>query len=417
MILKSIKQQISSLSLGLNEFVVPNIDRVGDGVLIYPNSFWADNKCWFIGDITDTGNNQLYVIEFDFNRGVINYTLVGIGTVLIDAFDHPAGFLFMYDDYIYCGQTNTHNEPIDIWKSNTQLSTSLGFVKSKVVNGVNAYPQPFLAHDNKYTFCIRTYTGGSNFHLAIQRSDSASPNGNYTHTQITNQTITNYRHYNGHTQHYGTNTKTYLIVNWRNDTGNKYFMHSVLVTSDFATYSNYQGTYSKNVVSTSPITSAELETNFSFNGSSASDTDDFHIMTGIQINDVFYAIAIKSGTTDHYIFKISGTTLTSTLINISNLYHNWFMPFMYYDGTDILMSVCINNAGTYSKKIYRVPLDLSDFTDVAYSYEPTVMHESDKPIMLPQNYNEIVDGNGYPMYVDHYRTTNTMILDLRNTKL
>lgn len=416
-ILRAIQEQDNPITLGETSLSVPVIDRIGDGVLVMPSIAWLNNKTFWIGDITATGNNQLYCIEYDYQTGY-TYKYVGIGTVDNDVFDHPAGFLFIYNDYIYCGQTNTHNELIDIYKSNSQGTISGGFTKIKVINGYNAYPQTISDHDGNRLFCVRLFGSPTyDFDLAIQRSDSANPNGTYTQTQITDCDNANYRHYNGVAMVYGTNTKNYFHVTHRNDTGQHYFAHSLLVTSDFATYSNYANTYSKNVVSTSAITQSELNTNYAFNGSSASDTADLKIMTAIQINDLWFGIALKSGTTDHYIFKLSGTTLTDTQISISNLNHSFINPFMYYDGTDILLSVCINNGGTQSKKIYRVPLDLSDFTDVVYSYEPTTMYEGTRPIMLPQNYNDISEGDYYVMYLDRNTTTDEMIVDIKNSLL
>jgi hypothetical protein len=173
-------------------------------------------------------------------------------------------------------------------------------------------------------------------------------------------------------------------------------MQCILVTTDFITYSNYQGTASKNVVSVAPLTNAEMSADYAINGSSADYTADLGFNPCIQVNDVLYGTYLKYGTSDRYLFKIDGTTFTEVLMNIPNITrgNGLHEVYLFYNGNNILISCITDDAGTVTKELWATPMDLSTFVQ-KYTIEIDVVTR--EPISMPENLDQ-VDGE-YAMYV------------------
>lgn len=387
------------------KYGIDNLYRfASDRLLVQPASLWKDGKTFWPGDKGQIGfNNNLQVFEYDHNHQAFYYIDVGIGTYENDPLGHPIGYIWLENNHVYVGQSNVHNDPIDIYKSIAENDIREGFVKLDSVPGDNGYPQLFTANDNKATFLLREFNGSSQFNTIVQRSD-AGIEGSWTKTQITGNTVLDYRFYHSAPILYGTQTINYIPFVYRNDAGAEYFAHGLAYTSDFSTYYNAIGTYSKNVVSTSALTNAEIDTNYLINGSPAADTVNLHIMSGIQVDDTYYGLAIKSGTTDFYVFKAEDGTITDTLLDIPNLDEasmaSTNSPLMYYNGLNIVYSVLCDDAGTETKELWASDLGLTSFTQKYVRSNPT---SSNAIIMLPDNLNEV---NGeYAMFVDYDYTT------------
>lgn len=370
-------------------FTIANLYSLNDYLLIRPNILWKDGKTFFCGNESNTfSNTTIYICRYNHFTTSFFYQTVGNGTDVQDAFNHPQAYLWIEGNTIYTGQSNPHNGTIDLFRSEVADDINGTFTELTPITGGNAYVQFYMAFDNKLTINIRTGSSSPNFNLAVNRSNSSSIEGIFTLTQITANTENNYRYYNQSPVLYGTNTKHYFIANRRNETTQKYWGQCALITTDFQTFSNYQGTASKNVVSVAPFTNAEIDANYMINGSSGSDTDDLGFMSCIQVNDVFYGIAIKSGTTNHYIFKIDGNTMTETLINIPNMTrgNGLHEVYLYYNGNNILISCLIDDTVTQTKEIWASPLDLTSFVQ-KYVYEGSAYGE---PITMTENIDEVI---------------------------
>lgn len=394
---------ISQSNIGqTEEFVevvraIPNLLRVGDWQFVKPSVLWQDNRTFFSADKPfGAFNNQIIMIQIDHNSGEFYFTDVGIGTDEPDEFNHPVPFVWLEDGYVYCGQTNTHNDPIDVYKSNSINDIRSGFTKLPQILGNNAYPQLFKTNDNKTVFAVRLFPQGvGNFNLAVQKSD-AGIEGDFTEVLITENT-SGYRNYNGATVNYGTQTFNYVISNIRNDSNdNKYFASALFKTTDFITYSNFNDSFSKNVVVDGAISVSDISANFMINGSFDEDLEDYGFFNSIMVNDVIYGVTIKESTTDYYIFKIENGELETVLLNVPNIDKQFFAPFLYFNGLNLIISVRTDDGVFEQKKeLWGISTDLLTQTKV---YEFTDFSNFGRPIYLPDNLDQV---NGeYAMCVD-----------------
>lgn len=413
----SMLQQIISQSSEYKDYPIKtvnsviNIYRVGDRRSVFPSVLWQENKTFFGANKTNTSyNNQIQIFQYDHNYGSFVYKDVGNGTDTYDEYNHPLTYLWNEGGTLYCGQTNTHNAPIDIYKSNLLNDIRSGFTKLTSISGENAYPQVFRTISNKTAFCVRQYPEGvGDFNLSVQISDGGIE-GTFTKIIITENTV-GYRHYNVAPLIYGSPTKHYLISALRNDVGGVYFAQAVYVTEDFETYSNIDGTFSKNIALDGALTMAEIEANYIINGSTANDTVNFEIPSVIQVNNDLFFSSTKEETTDKYLFKITDDgTLTTKEITIPNNVVATRNPILYYNGLNILLSVLCNDAGTQTKEIWSIDIDFMTFTQVYVLSE----FNSFSHIFLPDNINEV---NGeYAFFADQNNTEQTVTLIITDDK-
>lgn len=365
---------------------VIDLYRVGDRRSVYPSVLWQNNKTFFGANKINTGfKNQIQVFQYDHIFSNFTYKDVGNGTDSFDEFNHPLTYLWAENDTIYCGQTNVHNAPIDVYKSNLTNDIRSGFTKLDSIAGENAYPQAFRTIGGKTAFCVRQFPEGvGNFNLSVQISD-AGIEGTFTQTLITENTV-GYRHYNVVPLIYGNPTKHYLISALRNDNaGAVYFAQAVYVTEDFETYSNVDGTFSKNISVDGELTMAEIEANFIVNGSTANDTVNFEVASAIQINNTLYFSTTKAGTTDKHIFKITDDgTVTSEIINIPDLITAGRNPILYYNGVKIVLSVRCSD-GSSTKELWACDLNGENYAQQFVYEEGSYQNH----ILLPDNLNEV----------------------------
>lgn len=392
---------------------INDILRVGDRQFVYPNILWNAGSTFMVGDKPNTGfANQIIAIQYNHNFGWLDFTDVGNGTDTFDSFNHPVPFVHIENDYVYCGQTNTHNDPIDLFKFDVQNNIQNGYTELTQIGGENAYPQLFTDKDGRAVFCVRQYPEGvGDFNLSINRSD-AGIEGTFTITLIT-QNTTGYRHYNCSPVLYGIQTKHYLLTNFRNNNNAEYFMHSIYVTDDWETYSNYAETFSKDVVNTATITMSENTANYVFNGSTANDTTNLNPATAIQVNDTLYVI-YKDDTTEIYqIGKVEDGVFTNEVLDIDNLDHTQFYsPMMWWNGTNIVVSAICNNGGTMTKELWGVSTDFQTHTR-KYTYSDAVA--TTRPILLPDNL-DVINGQ-YMMVVDNDSNEATFVLTIDKFRL
>lgn len=376
---------------GQYTFAVTELFRVGDFQFVRPSILWYNNKTYFGADKGTVASfqNDLIAMVYDHNSQTLSYADVNDGAGYTDIYNHPACYIWLENGTFYCGQGNPHNVSISRYKSNATESVTSGFTQLANISNDYSYPKAFLTHDNKFAFNFR-FDGTLEYDdVGLVMSDTSSIEGTFTATQITDSQTSGYRYYNSVPLMYGTNTKTYLTPTMSNETGSVYFAHVVLVTTDFNTFSNYQGTFSKNVVSTSPITDAEISANCLINGSFAADGVELKVQNTIQVDDVLYGTYIKSGTSDWYIYKIDGATKTEVNLSgqVSNLRtDNLLNNFMYWNGTNIVLSVLTAKSGVNRKEIWAIDTTLSIFSQKFVNYLQLAFND---PIKLPENLDEV----------------------------
>lgn len=415
MMKKVIIQGAVSSTNGLFTKDITDLFRVGDFQFIRPSILWNKGNTYFGAD---KGNilgfeNQIIMIEFNPTTNVISYIDVGSGADYTDASNHPACWVWIENDYIYCGQAHPHNVGTSRYKSNVVNSINSGFTRLTNIDDDYSYPKAFETHDGNFAFNFRRDGSFEYDDVGLVKSN-AGIEGVFTATQITDSTTVGYRYYNSCPLVYGTSTKTYFTPTMRRDSGSNYFAHVVLVTTDFETYSNYQGTASKDVINTTKLTDAEIEADYTINGSTTLDTAELRVMNTIVVNDVLYGTYIKSGTTTWYIFKIDGVTFEEVDLSaqIPNLRTDAFLNnFMYWNGSNIVLSV-VTDDGVKAKELWAISMDMVTFTQ---KYVRDNALSFNDPIKLPENLDQVT-GN-YIFYVDtQLGLTDTLYYEKTNDK-
>jgi len=407
MILKVLMQSSTSVTEGQNTHAVTDLFRVGDFQFIRPSILWHNNKT-YLG--ADKGNesiagfqNDIIMLQYDHNLDLLSYIDVGSGAGENDINNHPACWVWIENDYIYCGQAHPHNEGTSRFKSNSTNNINSGFTELNLVTNDYSYTKAFITHDNKFAFNFRfDFRGTSppNFdNIGIVKSNTSSIEGTFSEILICENTTIGYRYYNSCPVVYGNPTKTFFTPTMRKDGTVNYFANCVLITDDFETFVNYQGTASKNVVSVSPFTTAEIEADYTINGSTSSDTAEVKVMNTIQVNDVLYGTYIKEGTSDWYIFKIDGTVFTETNLSsqITEIRTDAFLNnFMYWNGSNIVLSVLTNDGSINKKELWAINGELSVFTQ---KYVNDMELAYNDPIKLPENLDQV--SGYYSMWIDN----------------
>lgn len=392
MLLNTIWSYNEEDSSGFFTETIQNLFGIDDFLLIRPGMLWVNGKTFIAGEESNFfSKNRIKLFQYDHSIKNFIYVNVGDGTNTFDSYNHPRAWIWIEGGYIYTGQTNTHNAPITLYKSNFQNRISGGFTQLTTVPGDNAYPQAFQAIDGTFCFSVRKYAlGGEDHNVAFNKSD-AGIEGTFTLTQITaNDSGTSlFWFYNQFPIMYGTNTKQFFIGSLRNTypTTQSYFANAVYITEDFQNFTNYNGTFSKDI-SVARITNTETEDHFTINGTQLDDSQDLGIGSAVQINDVLYFIAIKEGTTnDFHIFKCDGTTVESVFVNIPNITkgNGLHMVYLFYNGVNLVLSCIIDDGVTRTMELWAIPLDLTTFTQ-KFVYESPV---TNGPISLPENLNMV----------------------------
>ena len=393
----------------VNTYSVTDLYRVGDRRSVFPSVIWNDYRTFFAANKENIGfNNKIQVFQKDHKFNSFHVKEAGQGTDEFDEFNHPLTAIWEENDYIYCCQTNTHNDIIEVYKSNLKNDIRSGFTLINIIQGENAYPQIFKTVSGKTAFCVRQFPEGvGNFNLSVQLSDSGIE-GTFTKIVITENTD-GYRHYNIVPIKYGTSTKNFLFSCLRNDNaGNVYFSQAIYETSDFDTYRNIDGSFSKTISVSGELTMEEISTHCIVNGSIANDTVNFEIANVIQINDVLYFTSIKAGTSVRYIFKIENGLLESFVLNISNLFQIGRNPILYSNGVNPIVSCITDDNGDKNREIWAVSSDCSFFSQ-QFIWEGIT---GSNHIFLPDNFDKV--RGEYEMLVE-VNPSNSTLKTVTNT--
>lgn len=387
----SVLEHISKSKDEIIEKTISNVYSIVDFLLIRPGMLWQNGVTYFCGVNPYTlNNNRIRMFSYNHFTTMFLDKFVGDGTTTPDSYNHPQSWMWLENGYIYTGQTDSHNAPINVYKSNSQDTINDNFAQLTDIPSENAYPKLFKTANDKVAVSVRKFQTGLYDHdLAINLSN-AGIEGTFTMSEITkNDSSTSlFWYYNQVPVIYGKNEVNVLIGNLRASATVKFFAHAILVASDdFQNYNNYDNSYS-NDLAVDKISNSEIDTYYTINGSQGDLTQDLGYMTAVKVDDVLYAYAIKSGTTDAYIFKIdfniANPTVESVQINIPNLTrgNGLHEVYLYYNGANILLS-CLTDDGVQAKKeICSTPMDLSSFSQ-QYTYN--VSNSSQEPIVLPEN--------------------------------
>lgn len=272
---------------------------------IYPQMYYYDGYT-YQGATKNVSNRDPILLRFNQRDNSVIH--VDVGT--IDNFDpifHQRPIPIEYNGFIYVIQVNGHGQDIKIWKSNT-TDVADGFTLDTTISDNNyGYINLHKRSDDSIIIGSRltTQTPYNYGHVLVRSSDWSTFSS--VITTDPDYATTNHRHYMMLPLEYGTNTWLYVGIMSRNDSGNQYFSQGYYKTQDFNTFYSLDETFNKNVASTTPVTDAEVETNFNIIGSTASDTVRVQASNGCVIDDVIYG-SYFDNVTDNYwrFYKITG---------------------------------------------------------------------------------------------------------------
>lgn len=355
---------------------------------VRPCSIWEDGVTYFVGSEDEAVSNQtIQVYKYVHATSTFSYQQVGAGSDSASPQNHNVSFIWREGTNWYVGQSNPHNGEIDLWKSDTD-DVITTWTEQTQIAGDNAYPRFFIDYNGDTALGCRLSSPEGAHDVGLKIS-STGIEGSFTNYRLTiNDNESNHWYYPQYPIMYGTNTKQYVIGQLRSQATSDIFCHGIFVSDgDYDNWHNYADTFTKDI-SIEAVTNAEFETNYVFNGTNATDTDDLSLLSAVQIDDVLYVVAIKDGTTDHYIWKLTGTTLTSTLVNISNLSrgNGLHSMYLYYNGENLILSCKVDDGVTITVELWTMPMDLSSFTQ---RYTLEVPHDATTLIKLPENLDEV----------------------------
>lgn len=375
------------------DYTVSNLYGFGDYQQINPSMLWHNGKTIIGGNKSNATNNQIQLMVYEHLIRSFYVNEIGDGTDTQDAFNHPRTYLHIdSSDNVYCGQTNTHNDPIDIWKNGNKDNLRTAFTLFGQVSGDNAYAQLFTRIDNgNVGFYVRQFTGGGNSHVVSTQLSNGGIEGTFTLNEITvNDLETDGSnpswHYNKQPIRYGNSTVHYFIVALRDQNDSLFYGFALLKTTDYITYSNYSGSFSKDTTS-SEITNTELFADCMILGSSDRSVNR-NMMNCIQVADVFYGMTKRVSDDEWVIIKVDNGVLTETVVDIPNISVLGIInPFLYYNGNNILISLATNDTIIYSKELWSTPMDLSEFTQKLVNSDISVGNAT--PFNLPENLDQV----------------------------
>lgn len=393
MLLDVISAQRQTNEDSFYRLLVPNIFGFGDYQQISPSMLWDRDRTIIGGNKSNAFNNQIQLMVYNHLQNTGFVREVGTGTNQTDAVNHPRTYLHIPPSgSIYCGQTNTHNAPIDIWKASNAYNLRQEFNLFGQVLGDNAYPQMFYDVVNGNAgFLVRDFSGGGNSHVLATQISDGGIEGTFTKQLITLNTEeadpTNpVWHYNKQPLMYGTNKVHYMVIGLRDQNDSKYFAFALLKTTDYINYSNYDGSFTKDVTA-SRITSAELYANCLINGSEDRSVNQ-GLINCIVINDSFYAVYQDVNDDSWNMMQIKNGFRTDITIPFQDIYiFGIHTPYLYYNGQNIVLST-VNFKGNdvYNKEIWSVTTTMDSFRQKLINEDIEGIAE---PMKLPDNLDKV----------------------------
>lgn len=413
----------------IRELTIPDSWMYGSfRTLAKPSMLYYDGSTYSLYYKENTDDNAVGIIKQTGNS--IEYASVNNGTVLPnEPTNHPAPMLHINKTtgYIYVIQNEFHVDNFRVWKSDFPKDISSFSLLGSFGNSNCAYLGHLSGDESDVVLLTRAgQVGVDNYSISVIEVNLDTLV--YTQTQVTDVTGgTDMRHYLLVPYQYGTSTRTYFGVTTRNQppTGTGYYKFSLMATTDFDTFTNIPNTYSKNVVSTSPITTTELETNFASIGSDSARTTIISEGKMIVLNDDIYVVWMSDDPNSRFSVRKftwgSGTT-SDFLIPVTTIVESpiWYGPvYMRYNGTKFVFTIIEHDGvGGYVTKLYTCDTDFSNWAEYSvdllatsltpspgngYFYGmPTNLHDA---VLSGDKYLCIGKKEGQPKGTFHYAVT------------
>lgn len=328
-----------------------------------------------------------YKEKVDFNQvGILKQTgdfvesvIVNDGTVGQEPINHPAPMLYIDEDtgIIYVFQNRFHVDSIRVWKSNSPENIENGFSYVGEFGTDTAYLA--LLEGNGKDAVIQTRAGATNndiYSMSVVKLNLDTLVNEQI--QITNsQWQTNdWRHYLLGVYQYGTSDKVVIGIAHRNQppTGTGYYKFSLLYTDrggDYKTYTNRDGTFSKNIETSGFITNTELETHFAEIGSDTARTTIISEGNSIRKDNTTYICWMSDDANSRFSIRTLAdgvSTSTDFLIPLTTIAESdiWYTPiYMYDNGSNWVFSIYENTPEDgFVTNIYKSNYDFSGFQKV-----------------------------------------------------
>lgn len=237
-------------------------------LLYSPNSFWADGKTYFSlqKNLSVSPFGQIGLVVYDEKLGLNRAQILGKPLASGDTHTRPS--IYFDNNRLYAIQENLHITPLDIYKSDYDNETESFTEQVEKIGTEMAYANIYKLADGNFAIYFRFGQGqptGSNAYASVVKSTAGF--GSFgSEQQITLRTTSNVYQYPTQPNNATVGLWHYGVLSERTGPGTDVFWYKYWLwkTQDFVTFYNYDGSFSKNVVSVSPLTEAELNTNFAF---------------------------------------------------------------------------------------------------------------------------------------------------------
>lgn len=364
---------------------------------IYYNGFF-----YLAGYKPNTFDNQALIAKYSRSTG-LELATVGTGTTPgNEPFDHPVPAIYVNQitGYVYLIQNKYHNSSFRIFKSDAPETTNLSLV-GEIISG-SSYITIVETNGSDITFVTRGYPGGTNndfycFSCCTVNLDTLVN----THTRITSiDFATNQvRHYPNSTPIYvyGTPTVYFSSIMHRYEVNVLPYKISVLATADWAIFTNYANTFSKDVISTSAITEAELETNYTLVGTDTDKTVNLNPIVSIQIDDSLFLIHGNDVSNRLLLNKITYGSATVEAFEIPLDSARFDQCYMYYNGSNIIITMALNDGSSnIDNAIFRIAAINTDLTGY-YLFPDLLETPRAGNANLVTNFDDVPTGTYYPI--------------------
>jgi hypothetical protein len=328
--------------------------RIAGGA--HPLMQWYNDNTYFVGYTSNEFNNRVIIGKID-NQGVAETNYVGTGTVASEPFDHPAPVLYVAPDgFIYVFQNRYHSDLFRYWKSDVAEDVSSFTFQGEFTD--NASYLGIINAVNKDLVFLTRRGGTSTYGQSVVKLNLDT--GVNTSLQITPDEFStlNYRHYNLAPTIHGTQTKRVAGIQIRDETFTKVNKVALWVSSDYETFENISGSFSKDVATNGVITSQEIDDYFVIEGSNAN--RDLSVSTNLlcQVdNDIFVGIVEWNNdfTEFTYVMRKYTIGLEGIQDSTSIMPINTIPDYIYYNGVDLVISG--RNTQNLSPNIALLSLD------------------------------------------------------------
>jgi hypothetical protein len=286
-------------------------------LLYAPNSFWADGKTYFSlqKNLSVSPFGQIGLVVYDEQLGLNRPQILGKPLASGDTHTRPS--IYFDNNRLYAIQENLHITPLDIYKSDYDNETESFTEQVEKIGTAMAYANIYKLSDGNFAIYFR-FGNGQPFDTKAYASVVKSTAGFASfgsEQQLTLRTTNNVYQYPTQPNNGTVGLWHYGVLSERTGPGTDVFWYKYWLwkTQDFVTFYNYDGSFSKNVVSVSPLTEAELNTNFAFY-TGVNTKQYYSPATCLDNNGNFFAIIGDGNQTGTYqfIYNLGSGFITNT---------------------------------------------------------------------------------------------------------